>query len=122
MEKLMSGLGVAGVGMLVVFVGLIILIGFIKLLAIFSGERKPKKVETKPAETKAAVPVPVPAPAAPAAPVADGIPADVIAVITTAIAAVWDGGNSFVVRRVKRVSNAPAWNRAGREEQTYSRF
>lgn len=120
MEKLMSGLGVAGVGMLVVFTGLVILIGFIKILALFSGERKPKKVETKPAETKAAVPVP--APAAPAAPVADGIPADVIAVITAAIAAVWDGGNSFVVRRVKRVSNAPAWNRAGREEQTYSRF
>ncbi|MBE5778566.1 MAG: sodium pump decarboxylase [Clostridiales bacterium] len=120
MDKLIAGLGVAGVGMLVVFTGLVILIGFIKVLALFSGEKKPKKAEKKPAETKAVIPTP--APVAPAAPVAEGIPADVIAAITAAIAAVWDGGNGFVVRRVKRISNAPAWSRAGREEQTYSRF
>ena len=45
-----------------------------------------------------------------------------IAAITAAIAAVWQAPTGFVVRHVKRVSNAPAWNRAGREEQTYSRF
>ena len=28
----------------------------------------------------------------------------------------------FVVRSIRRVSNAPAWNRAGREEQIYSRL
>ena len=62
--------------------------------------------------------------AAPAVPAAapEGISADVIAAITAAIAAVWQGPSGFVVRHVKRVSNAPAWNRAGREEQTYSRF
>ena len=46
----------------------------------------------------------------------------VVAAITAAIAAVWQAPTGFVVRHVKRVSNAPAWNRAGREEQTYSRF
>ena len=51
-----------------------------------------------------------------------GSNAEVIAAITAAIAAVWQAPTGFVVRHVKRVSNAPAWNRAGREEQTYSRF
>ena len=49
-------------------------------------------------------------------------PAEVIAAITAAIAAVWESPNGFVVRHVKRISNAPAWKRAGRDEQTYSRY
>ena len=28
----------------------------------------------------------------------------------------------FVVRSIRRINNAPAWNRAGREEQVYSRL
>ena len=28
----------------------------------------------------------------------------------------------FVVRSIRRINNAPAWNRAGREEQVYSRM
>jgi len=32
------------------------------------------------------------------------------------------GDTKFVVKHVKRIHNAPAWNRAGREEQIYSRF
>jgi len=31
-------------------------------------------------------------------------------------------GKTFRVRRVRRISNASAWNKAGREEQIYSRF
>ena len=31
-------------------------------------------------------------------------------------------GNGFVVRRVRRISNTPAWSKSGREEQVYSRF
>ena len=53
---------------------------------------------------------------------ADGVSPEVIAAITAAIAAVWESPNGFVVRHVKRVSNAPAWKRAGRDEQTYSRY
>ena len=51
-----------------------------------------------------------------------GISPEVVAAITAAVAAVWEGQNGFVVRHVKRINNAPAWNRAGREEQIYSRF
>ena len=68
-------------------------------------------------------PVAAPAPVADPAPAAsEGVSVEVIAAITAAIAAVWQAPTGFVVRHVKRVNNAPAWNRAGREEQTYSRF
>ena len=44
-----------------------------------------------------------------------------IAVITAAVAAVWQGEKSgFVVRRVRRVNNSPAWNASARDEQLYS--
>ena len=115
MDKLMFGLSVAAIGMLVVFTGLVILIFCIKAITKLAGagSKKPEKKKESVA--------PVAAPAVPAA-APDGISADVIAAITAAIAAVWQGPSGFVVRHVKRVSNAPAWNRAGREEQTYSRF
>ena len=65
--------------------------------------------------------------AAPVAPVAigagqGGVSPEVVAAITAAIASVWEGENGFAVRRIKRVNNAPAWNRAGREEQIFSRI
>lgn len=47
---------------------------------------------------------------------------EVIAAITAAIAAVWQQDAGFVVRRVRRIHNAPAWNRAGRDDQIYSRL
>ena len=53
---------------------------------------------------------------------AQGIPQEVVAAISAAITAVWQGETGFVIRHIKRINNAPAWNRAGREEQTYSRF
>ena len=54
----------------------------------------------------------------------------VVAVITAAIAAIMNeeqkdvpaAKKGFVVRSIRRVSNTPAWNRAGREEQIYSRM
>ena len=75
---------------------------------------------TKPAAASAAAPV------VGAAPVQDG---ELIAVITAAIAVAMEAEasgaekkNGFVVRSFRRVNNAPAWNRAGREEQVYSRM
>ena len=50
------------------------------------------------------------------------VPPEVMAAITAAIASVWDKETGFVVRHVRRVHNAPAWNSAGREDQTYSRL
>lgn len=106
------------VGMMVVFLGLLILIGLIKVLAVATsnmGKPKTKKVDSAPA----------PAPATEAL-----LPADqpaqtddaLIAVITAAVACMLEDGNAFVVRRVRRVSSAPAWQKAGREEQIYSHF
>lgn len=45
-----------------------------------------------------------------------------IAVLTAAVSAVWDGDGTFVVRRVRRIQTSPAWQRAGREEQIFSRM
>lgn len=117
MEKFTFGLGVAGLGMIVVFVGLLLLIGFITILGLVSRSKKPKA-----APVKQAGPEVVAAPPVQTAVAADGVSPEVIAAITAAIAAVWESPNGFVVRHVKRVSNAPAWKRAGRDEQTYSRY
>lgn len=116
MEKFTFGLGVAGLGMIVVFAGLVLLIGFITILGVAAKERKKPapKTEQK-AEAVAAPPVQT-------AVAEDGVSPEVIAAITAAIAAVWESPNGFVVRHVKRVSNASAWKRAGRDEQTYSRY
>jgi len=122
--KLVESLGVAALGMITVFSGLVILIAFITLLTKFTakGEGK-KKNESKPVEVKS-----------------DEVSGDVLAAITAALSMNNDtaspevvaaiaaalnmvlGEGKFVVRHVKRISNAPAWNRAGREEQIYSRF
>lgn len=75
-------------------------------------------------EPEKAVAVPAPA-AEPVVEAAAQEDTALIAVITAAIAAILDGEKApggFIVRHVRRVSNAPLWQRAGREEQTYSRF
>ena len=122
--KLGYGLGVAALGMITVFAGLIILIVFITLLTKFTakGEGK-KKNESKPVEVKADE-VPGEVLAAISAALAannETVPADVVAAIAAALNVIM-GEGKFVVRHVKRIHNAPAWNRAGREEQIYSRF
>ena len=89
---LQYGLSVALVGISTVFVGLIILIGLIKLMEMIMTGGKGKK--------KAEAPAPVAAPA----------PAGE------------ENTTGFVVRSIRRINNAPAWNRAGREEQVYSRM
>ena len=111
---LQYGLSVALVGMSTVFVGLIILIGLIKLMEmIMTGGKGKKKAEA-------------PAPAAAPAPVAEEA-VELIAVIAAAVAAAMEQAGEenttgFVVRSIRRINNAPAWNRAGREEQVYSRM
>ena len=118
MDTLIFGLTVALIGMAIVFAGLVVLIGLVKLLVLATGSiGKPKQ------EKKAAEPAPVAAPVVEAAVPAAGADDELIAVITAAIAAMMDGDNSgFVVRHVRRVSNTPAWSKSGREEQVYSRF
>lgn len=118
MDTLIFGLTVTVIGVAVVFCGLVVLIGLIKLVAMATGGiSKPKKEKAAPA------PAPAPVPAAPVAE-AQPVQADdaLIAVISAAVAAMMEDGSAFTVRRIRRVSNATAWSRAGREEQVYSRF
>lgn len=125
LQNLLYGLQVALIGMLVVFAGLVILIGCISVLKlVFYRDGKPKGgkgVETaEPPVQQAANPTAVEISKTPEN---QGL----IAVITAAVAAMLQGGpegtpGGFQVRSIRRVKNAPAWNRAGREEQIYSRF
>ena len=118
MDTLIFGLQVTLIGIGIVFFGLVVLIGLIKLISIATSslgkKKEPKKAAPQPA------PAPAPSPVVEEAPAADD--GELIAVITAAIAAMLDDGGAFVVRKVRRVSTAPAWSKAGREEQIYSRF
>lgn len=109
------GLTVTLIGIAIVFLGLTILIGLIKLMEkatanLGKGGKKAKKQAEAPA----------PAPVVEEVPVADD--SELIAVISAAVAMMMEDGSAFTVRRVRRVQNAPAWQKAGREEQVYSRF
>lgn len=121
-NKLGFGLIVTLIGIAIVFLGLTILIGLIKLMEKATanlgkggkGGKKGKKQANAPA------PAPVAAPVVEEVPVADD--SELIAVISAAVAMMMEDGSAFTVRRVRRVQNAPAWQKAGREEQVYSRF
>ena len=116
MDRLMLGLSTTAIGILVVFFGLVILIGCIYVMTLFTA-RKNRKAEAAP--RPAPVPVPVPDPAAEEAPEEDD--GALIAVISAAIAAVWQNENTgFVVRRVRRIQNSTARSRAARDEQIFS--
>ena len=118
------GLSVAVVGMATVFCGLIILIGFIKgmekVLPKLSGCGAEKKTAPAPKSDSPSIVIET-------ANVGDDA---IVAAISAAIATILDeeakadpakGKNTFVVRSIRRVG-IPAWNRAGREEQVYSRL
>lgn len=104
-------------GIVTVFVGLVILIGLIVLVAKFT--------QSKPKEEKApAAPAVQPAPAPVAAHAADDTTSDqrLIAVLSAAIAAAMEDNAGFTVRRVRRVSHGTPWGNAGREDQILSRL
>lgn len=117
MDKLMLGFSTTIIGMLVVFVGLIILILCIYGMTCLTRQRA--------SAPKAEAPAP-----APAQPAEESLPQaeeqsdeQLIAVITAAIAAVWQKEESgFVVRRVRRCQSSTARARAARDEQIYSRL
>ena len=117
---LQYGLSVTLVSIGTVFVGLIILIALIKLME--------KVMNAATGKQKAAAPVPAaaPAPAEEEEQAEETDDDELIAVIAAAVAAMEQAGEEnstgFVVRSIRRINNAPAWNRAGREEQVYSRM
>ena len=120
--KIVYGLQVAAIGLVVVFLGLAILIGFITLMAqVFKAFDARKAAKARAAEEARLAAEAAAAKAAPAPqpePVAEDVTDDgaLIAVIAAAIAAFTDSDKQLVVRRVRRVSG---WNRAGRAEQVY---
>ena len=113
------GLSVSAVGILTVFVALIILIGLIKVMELVIGGASKKKAAPAPA-------APAPAPVVEETVAEETDEGELIAVIAAAVAAAMEAAGEeptgFVVRSIRRVNNAPAWNRAGREEQVYSRL
>ena len=124
------GLSVAFVGMATVFCGLVILIGIIKGMEKFlpkltSGEFSLK--DLKLAMPKVAAKTDAPTIVIQTANVNDDA---VVAAISAALMTVIEeevkadpakAKNTFVVRSIRRMGT-PAWNRAGREEQVYSRL
>lgn len=115
-SKLFLGLSTTVIGMLVVFTGLVILILCIYGMTTITGRRKKAA-----APKEAPAPAPLPAQEEPETEEADD--GALIAVLSAAIAAVWqDESTGFVVRRVKRIQNSTARARAARDEQIYSRL
>ena len=126
-DILMYGLSVAVVGMATVFLGLIILIGMVKVLEKFVNGEIKSMVQSKIGGSAA------PAKDAPAIVIETSNVGDdaVVAAISAAIMSIIEeevkqnpekAKNTFVVRSIRRVGGIPAWNRAGREEQVYSRL
>ena len=119
------GLSVTVVGMVTVFLGLIILIGMVKLLEKFVNGEVKSMVQNKIGGASAKD---APAIVIETANVGDDA---VVAAISAAIMSIIEeevkqnpekAKNTFVVRSIRRVGGIPAWNRAGREEQVYSRL
>ena len=118
-NTLPEGLLVTLIGIMIVFLGLTILIALISIINQLTGGIGQKKKKAAPAPAQF-----TPAPAPVAAPAEENAidPDELIAVIAAAIAMMGEEGKGLVVRRVRRISNANAWNKAGREEQVYSRY
>ena len=118
LETLGYGGIVAVIGMLIVFLGLIILIVCISVMGkIFQASQNKKAAAAAapaPAPAPAAAPAPVVEPVVEEAPAADD--AQLIAVIAAALAAFDNGNKRLVVRKVRRVSG---WNEAARSENLY---
>lgn len=115
MDNLIFGLSTTAIGIVVVFVGLVVLIVCITCMRALTGGKP--KVASVPQER----PAPVPEPVEEEDDQEDGA---IIAAITAAIAAVWqqEGQTSgFVVRRVRRIQTSTARARSARDEQIFSR-
>ena len=109
-----ESLSVMGIGLVMVFLGLFILIAFIYIInAVVAGkgEKREEASAEAPAPALAPAPAPTPAPAA-----LTGIDPQVVAVIAAAVAAMDANGKPLVIRSIRR---APGWKRAARAEQVY---
>ena len=113
-EKLNYGLMTTGIGLLVVFCALILIIVVIMVLTQILKERK--KIEEKKEEIKPSVPEPDHAPAQ-----NDDV---LTAVLSAAVAAYLDGEkqNGLVIKSYRKVTADNPWSQAGRNAQIYNRL
>ena len=123
--KILNALSYGGItaviGIFIVFLGLIILIGAVKLMGwVFKLITERKDARAKAEAEAAARAAAAAAPAVEPEPVVEDVTDDselkLIAVIAAAIAAYTDSDKQLVVRKVRRVSG---WNRTARAEQVY---
>jgi len=115
--KLGYSLIVTLLGLFIVFLGLIILIGCIKVMSAVVGKMRENAEAKKAASAPAPAPVVVPEPVAEAAAEETGVDEnELIAVITAALMAYTKGnGNKTLV--VKNIRRANAWAAAGKADQ-----
>lgn len=123
MNTLMFGLSVTAVGLIIVFLGLALLIWCITLLRKISTEGREAPSGAVPGVESAQDPnLPAVLGTAVALAMEQQAQEQLIAVLTAAVSALWEGDGGFVVRRVRRIQPSSAWEKAGREEQIYSRM
>ncbi len=107
-------------GVLIVFAVLLLLVGVFYLFgAVMKGKGSKNKIEHTAKQNNTPV-VKKAAPKAAAPVVQEGIPAEVVAAISAAIAQM-EGGNSFTIRSIRRRQPAgtrPTWAMAGIAENT----
>lgn len=116
-DKIGYGGITAVIGIIIVFTGLLIIIGCLVLMskAFKAAEKcKQKKAEKAAAQTPAPAPAPVAEVAVEPEEVTDD--SELIAVIAAAIAAFDFGGKSVAIKSVRRVNG---WKNAARSEQVY---
>lgn len=118
MGNLTFSLSVALLGMMVVFVGLVLLIGAIRGVSalINKTEKKPAQPSVKPEAQVQSQPVLTPAVVEENIDVAVD-DTQLIAVIAAALMAYQGTGKQLVVRSVRRVGTRSAWAEAGRRER-----
>lgn len=117
-EALSEGLMVTGVGLVIVFSVLVILMIAMMLMKVVF--YKPNGAKTASTPAPAAAPKAAPAPVA----VSDTDESELVAVLTAAIAASLNTSTyNLNVKSFRRVDNAaPAWNKAGLNDVIGSRF
>lgn len=100
MEIFLNGLSVAAIGMIIVFFGLTILIGLIKLLTAITDPNRKKEKQTAEKDTAEETAV-ISEPVGEETEEDDGA---IVAAITAALVSVLGSENGFTVRHIRRIA------------------
>ena len=117
---LIFGLQVTAIGIGIVFFGLVVLIGLVKLISLATGSLGKKKEAPKPAPQPVSAPATVRVIEEEAPAVQDD--SELIAVITAAVAAAMGTSTASIQVRSYKKLDGGAWNKAGRREVLENRL